>query len=285
MTHNNQVAGKIIFYNGKFLSAGIPFTFHSDRAFRYGDGLFESIRLSGGTVRFFPFHYARLAKGMRILQMKKPAYLNEIYLHNIILELALKNNLRDARVRLQLSRSGHGFYTPRTEGVSVFIDMHSLPAHSYTLDKAGVSIDIYRDIPKPLNILSPLKTCNALPFVMAGIFKKKHRLGNVILLDEKGFLSEASDSNIFLVEKGICFTPSLQNACVDGVMRRVVLGMLKKNKRAAREENIEPGRLLAADEVFLVNAVSGVSWVKIFRKKIYTNETSRMLAESLVRLR
>jgi branched-chain amino acid aminotransferase len=142
-------------------------------------------------------------------------------------------------------------------------------------------MDIYTDIPKPVNSLSNLKTCNSLTYVMAGIYKEQMRLDEVFILNQNGFLCETISSNVFLVYKGELFTPALSEGCIGGVMRQVVMQLAKKFDLPMIEAQINSEILNEAEEVFITNATKGIQWVMGFNRKRYFNEVSRFLIDKL----
>ena len=118
-------------------------------------------------------------------------------------------------------------------------------------------------------------------YVLAGIFKNQNALDEVLILNQYGFLCESMSSNVFIVYDRKLYTPALNEGCIAGVMRQVVMRLAKENNIELLEAQINPDILNEADEVFLTNAARGIQWVMGYNNKRYFNEVSRFLNEKL----
>ncbi|MBL0032393.1 MAG: aminotransferase class IV family protein [Bacteroidetes bacterium] len=269
-------------FNGNIIEAGQPIFTASNRAFRYGDAVFETIRLMNGEILFFEKHLARLASSMELLGMNGH---DDLTFHNLYLSirhLDQVNNLKgNGRIRLEVFRNDGGLYTPQTNNVSYLIEVSALSNRNFRLNETGLKIDLYTDIKKPVSRLSNLKSSNALYYVMAGLYKNKSNSGDCLVLNTDGRIAEAISSNIFLLDDGIFYTPSLDEACVAGVMREVLIAHLKKQGKTVIEKGITVDDLLKADEIFLSDVIHGLRWVGAFRTKRYFNNFSTKLIKEL----
>src|SRR6188768_995752 len=100
-------------FNGSIVDATQPVLMHTNRAFRYGDAVFETIRLMNGEILFFEKHLARLKRSMDMLQMAWPESFSFQQLHLLIRHLDQVNNLGgNARIRMEVYRKEGGYYTP-----------------------------------------------------------------------------------------------------------------------------------------------------------------------------
>jgi branched-chain amino acid aminotransferase len=82
------------------------------------------------------------------------------------------------------------------------------------------------------------------------------------LLNTFGRICDTTIANIFFVKKEVVYTPSLQEGCVAGVMRRAVIQNLSTSAIELIEKEISISELLDADEVFLTNSIYNIRWVK-----------------------
>ena len=252
-----------------------------NRGFRYGDALFETIRVVDGQPRYLEDHFMRLKKGMSILKMRS-ANISFNDLKEQILKLIEKNRLKKGgRVRLTVFRSGDGLYTPKNESKSYVIEAKPFKDNHYVLNEKGLSIDVYNDLRRYRNVLSQIKTTNNIPQVLAGIYKEESGLDECIILNDQGRIAEALSSNIFLYKNNNLYTPSIDEGCMDGVMRKQVLKMAKDLNINVFEGMLNGSMLLQADEMFLTNAIRGIQWVGSYRQKRYFNKATKNIIEYL----
>lgn len=271
-------------YNDNLISVTQPILLSSNRGLKFGDGIFESMKMQNHELMFSDLHADRIQAAAKFLKFEKYQLLDSYFLRQKTTELSKKNKLNgNSRFRLTVFRSNGGLYTPDTNKYEYILEvMPSTPI--YELNAKGLIIDVYSELTKSINKLSQFKTTNALLFVMASIFKKERKLDDVILLNDAGFICESASSNIFVVYKNQIYTPPLSEGCVGGVMRSVVLKLAKENNIDIIEAQINPQILLEAEEVFLTNAALGIRWVMGYGRKRYFNEYSKLLSAKLNQL-
>jgi branched-chain amino acid aminotransferase len=272
---------KYCILNGHLISIYEPIVSFANRAFRYGDSLFESIRICNNKVMFLPDHLTRLKLGMTVLRMNLPAELTSQNIHEFIIQL-VKHNVHapNARIRLTIFRNEGGFYTPETNDISFLIESEEVSG-AYELNQKGYWVDIYADIKKSINKLANIKSGNALIYVLAGISKQSMKLDDCLLINENGTICESVNSNIFVVKNGTLYTPPLTEGCVAGVMRKQIMHLANENKILTFESVITLYTLMNGDEVFLTNSIQGIKWVGQFRDKFYTNKMALFLNDKL----
>lgn len=269
-------------YNGHVISLYEPAISFANRAFRYGDSLFESIRFTNGKIMFLADHVKRIKLSMTTLRMNVPAEFTTANIEHLILNLIEKNNLKkEARIRLTVFRNEGGFYTPDTNDISFLIESETYETSGYTLNQRGLWVDIYAEIKKQINKISNLKTGSALMYVMAGITKKSLKLDDCLLVNDNGHIIESINSNIFVIKNGTLYTSPITDGCIDGVMRKQILAIAAQNKILAFEQSLTVHTLTDGDEVFLTNAIKGIQWVGQFKNKFYTNQKSVFFTEKL----
>lgn len=269
-------------YNGSIVDATQPVLSYSNRAFRYGDALFETIRLMNGEILYFEKHLSRLKSGMKYLGMSWHDDFNFQNLYLLIRHLDQVNDLKgNGRIRIEVFREGGGFYTPESNNVSYLIEANSLNEKEYRLNETGLKVDFFNEIKKPLNRLSNLKSSNALCFVMASMHRIKSAMDDCIILNTEGNIAEAISSNIFIVSKEDVITPSVEQGCTAGVMREVVIELLKEKGKKVIESKIAQDDLLRADELFLTNVIDGIKWVGAIRDRRYFNVLSKWLMQEV----
>ncbi len=269
-------------YNGHVISLYEPAISFSNRAFRYGDSLFESIRFTNGKIMFLADHVKRIKLSMTTLRMNVPAEFTTGNIEALILHLLEQNNIKqDARIRLTVFRNEGGFYTPDTNDISFLIESEALETTGYQLNQKGLWVDVYAEIKKQINKISNLKTGSALLYVMAGITKTSLKLDDCLLVNDNGNIIESISSNIFVVKNGTLYTSPIADGCIDGVMRKQILDIAAQNKILTFEQTLTVHTLTNGDEVFLTNAIKGIQWVGQFKNKFYTNQKSVFFTEKL----
>ncbi|MDX1350327.1 MAG: aminotransferase class IV [Putridiphycobacter sp.] len=241
-----------------------------NRGHLYGDGFFESIRVINGKMINFGSHFKRLTETFKVLFMNPPHVLTQEYLEKEINFLLVQNGITEGgKIRLSIDRKPGGTYLPRTNDIDYFIEAYPLPQNTFTLNEAGYRVDIYNDIKKNINPLSNYKTKNGLIYIMGKLYAKAHQLDDVLLQNDKLGIIETTSANIFIVSNGVLYTPALDAGCLGGTMRMQIINLALANNMKVYECVITPQNLLAADELFLTNAITGVTWVGNFRTKIY----------------
>lgn len=264
--------------NGILLPTDAPTIYANSRAFMYGDGVFESVRIRNGVPINLSNHIKRLTEGAKAIKMRPPSFFDTAFFEEKILELCQKSGITDgAKCRISLDRISGGTYKPESNDVEYFIDVLPLDSNHFQLNSKGLEVDIYMDIKKQKSIVSNFKVKNGLIYVLASIKAQERVLDDLLISNEKGGILESSNANIFVVSNGVLYTPGLEEGCLAGTMRMQVINLALQNGIKVYECNILPQNLLAADEIFLTNAIKGVIWVSGYRTKRYFNNTAKKL--------
>jgi branched-chain amino acid aminotransferase len=268
-------------FNDEILPADSKVLSVANRAFKYGDGLFESMRLMKGQLKFADLHADRLQRGMKALKIDGYSQMDTWFLKDRTETLTARNKCKHGRIRLTVYRDAGGLYTPTQNKAGFCMELQPMDEPRYFLNEKGLIMDVFTELGKPLNYLSNIKSCNSLTYVMAGIFKNQQKLEDVFILNQNKFLCEASSSNVFVWYQNHLYTPALSEGCVEGVMRQVVIDLAIKNNIPVTEAQINPEILYEADEVFLTNATRGIQWVMGYGVKRYFNKLSKGLMDEL----
>jgi branched-subunit amino acid aminotransferase/4-amino-4-deoxychorismate lyase len=273
---------KYLIHNDEFYAVDTPILQASNRAYKFGDGLFESMRMIDQKLQFADFHADRLIAGMKALKMEGFTLMDAYFLRQKTADLVKRNKWNgNVRFRLSIYRNGSGVYTPEINKVGYILEGIPLKSNKYELNTKGLIIDVFDEITKPINKLSNFKTANALLYVMAGLFKSQNLLDEAIILNQNGFLCESISANVFVVYKHQIYTPALSEGCVAGVMRTAIIELAKTNDIDIIEAQINPEILKEAEEVFITNATQGIQWIMGYGRKRYFNEVSKYLNDKL----
>jgi len=261
-------------YNGKLYPGGSPL-FSINRAVNYGDGLFETIRIHEGEILFFEDHIDRMLRAMQALKLDDPEQFSGFFFHKQIVVLAhLEKVGANARVRIGIFRSGEGLYEPTQNTPAYFMEV--LPMENrFRWYERQVEAGVFTDIQRNFSTLSFFKSMNALPSVMAAVYKKGKSLDDCFLLNASGKIVDAISSNIFWIEKGRVFSPPVSDGGVEGVMRKNLIRILLENKFPFEEKSVTPDELKSADEVFLTNVGWGIKPVTKFETASYSTAVAK----------
>jgi len=241
-----------------------------NRAFLYGDGVFETVRVRRAKVLFLEDHYFRFMSAIRIVRMQIPMWLTMEKFESMLLETAAQNQCLDAgRVRMTVYRSGAGKYTPQSSEISYVISAEALPEPDFGPLPAPLEIEIYKDFYVAKQLLSSVKTTNKILNVMAGIFARENGYDNCLLLNDAKNVVSATNSNVFVHVDGQLLTPAISEGCLNGIMRKQIIAMATNMALTVKEGPLSAFDVQRADEVFLTNVISGIQPVGKFRKKTF----------------
>lgn len=253
-----------------------------NRAFKFGDSLFESIRISNGRALFLEDHFSRISRGMKELKFVPSFKWDLAGFRKEILKTIDSNHIKlGGRVRYTAFRKGEGLYTPKSRDMAFTVEAYSGESNEFILNKTGQNVTIYKEFQLQYNRLSAFKTNNCLPYIMGGMYAQEKGFDEVIMLNTSGNLCEATSSNVFLYIDGILYTPPLKDGCTAGVMRKKIIQLSKKMNIPLLESSLSPELLLKAEEVFFTNAISGLKWAAAWEKKRYFHKLSAAFTAEL----
>jgi branched-chain amino acid aminotransferase len=261
--------------NGKILEPGRAFIKPDNHSYRYGDGLFETMKVTRGRILLIDLHFDRLFRGVSLLKFPLPGFFTNKFIEKEILDLCQKNNCKDSgRVRLSVSAGNGGLYDD-DEKFQYVIEGWPLGDTISNLNEKGFVIDVFPGARKACDSFSNLKSASHLPYVMAARFAKENRLNDCLLLNMYNRICDSTIANIFWVKDKKIFTPPISEGCIAGVMRKYLIERLSAKSYNLYEKICEIHDLENADEIFLTNAIQGIRWVEQFRDSTYTNTITK----------
>ncbi|HRY28874.1 MAG TPA: aminotransferase class IV [Elusimicrobiota bacterium] len=245
---------KKIWVNGRLVDPRRPAVSVFDRGFLYGDGVYETIRVYDGKPFQLEPHFQRLARSLRGIGMRVP--FGRAVLGDAVASVMAANRLADGVVRLTVTR-GEGAlgFDPascrRPTVVLLAVPFASHPAVHYEKGVRAVFVRLRRNAK---NALDPsIKSLNNLNNILAKMESMKKGGQEALMLNQEGYLTEGTISNIFFISGGVLKTPSLDCGLLDGVTRSVVLSLAKRRSLAVWEGRCRPRHLFSAEEVFLTS--------------------------------
>jgi len=265
----------LICFNGSFFPSDTPLFDQSNRSFRYGDGLFETILWKDNKLRFWTDHFQRLTQSMNFLGMEIPEKFEALLLDSAK-KIVLTNKITAlGRVRISVFRSGAGNYSPQSDAV---LWVMSCEKYQAQFANEGLTLGLFDKIKKPINSLSNIKSANGLLYVMAARFAKEQKWDDALIFNDKGLVCETSANNIFFVKDQKIITPPLSSGCLDGVFRKNLIAFLKTDQSFdVAEKKIHIDELKTANEIWLTNAISGLRWVKKLEDRQYANDVLKQI--------
>lgn len=266
-------------YNGDLLFLENVTITANNRAFKYGDAIFETIKVQNKKVVFLEDHYFRLMASMRMLRMKIPMrFTLEFLEHEILKTVEVQDFAISYRVRLTVYRKDGGLYTPETNDVDYIIEVSE---NNYQR-KETYKVDLYRDFYNYSGLLSTIKTTNRMLNTIAGVYAAENDLDNCVLLNERKGVAETINANIFLIKDSVIKTPALTEGCIKGIIRKKVIEIIQKHPNFTLEETvISPFEIQKVDEFFITNAIVGIQPVTQYKKREFSTEVGKKLSKSL----
>lgn len=274
----------VIYINGRFVDQDEAFISAMDHGFLYGDGVFEAFRVYNGKVFQFDEHMDRLYDSAKIINLEIP--LDKEEFKKIVIGTVRKTEYRDCYIRPQVTR-GVGLLgaDPSTCKKSTVI-VYVIPTPALKRERSiRTIISSYRR--PPAFVLPPeSKMTQYINNILAKMEAKGKGVDDAILLDIRGFVSEGSSWNIFLVKNRAVITPSCTSSILMGITRNVVIKILKNLNLQAEERDVVLSELFTADEVFGTGTGTEISPViEINGRKVGEGKSGPLTNEIEMRLK
>jgi branched-chain amino acid aminotransferase len=270
-------------YNGKYLPDTTPIVTAQNRGLRYGDGIFETIKLKKGKLILADQHWERLMEGLRLLKFTPSKFFTKEKIFAEIQLLVQKNKLKDARIRLTIIRGEGGIYDAKKHTENYIIEAINLPEGNGEFNSNGLQLCFYNDAKKAIDSFSNLKTNNYLPYFMGAIFAKENNCNDAIILNSNNCICDTTIANIFYIKNKIVYTPALTQGCVAGVMRAWLIAKIQILGFSVIETAFTKEDLLLADEVFLSNSIYNIRWVAAIENKTFANTITYNIVDALLK--
>lgn len=273
----------MINFNGNLQDNNTVIT-NNNRAYAYGDGLFETIKAVHGKLLFFEDHYFRLMASMRIMRMEIPMSFTLEFLQDEILKTIKANQLDTAtcRVKLQVHRVEGGLYEPESNDVEFIVSVKALDQDFYLLNEGNYEVDLFKDFYVSPSLISTLKSNNKALNVVGSIYAKENKLDNCLLINTNKSVVEALNGNVFLVKGNTIKTPPLSDGCLKGIIRKQLIEIINLMEEYTLEEaSISPFEIQKADEMFITNVITGIQPVSKYRKKQFATNVAKALLQKL----
>jgi branched-chain amino acid aminotransferase len=239
-----------------------------DHGLLYGDGVFEGIRAYNGIVFKLKEHINRLYRSAHALLLKIP--LTEDEITRAVVETLRKNNLRDAYIRLVVTRGigDLGLDPRKCPHPSVIIITDTISIMSSEAKEKGISTVITWVRRNPVDTTThEIKSLNYLNSVMAKMEATANGADEAIGLDKNGLVAEGVGENLFLVKDGKVFTPPSSTGALAGITAKLAVEFAQNLGYNVAETNITPFQLFTADEVFFTGTAAEVVPIREVNKR------------------
>ena len=258
-----------IVYNNQLINRNDLKLSEKNRGFLYGDGFFESIKIFNRKPFNFENHFKRIQSSANyldlIFKISKKDFLN------IIIQLLEYNKIINGYIRISVFRESFGKYCPNSNDSSFIISSKEDKKSCFTVNSNYLNLGVYKENLKSNSKISNLKSLNSLLYVMASKYALENKHDDVLLLNTNENIIESTNSNLFIYEKGVVFTPPLSDGCVDGSMRKLLLSIIK-NEYEIKVQSLSFQQIQKSEEIILSNAISGVRRVTHFANEIYSKK-------------
>lgn len=272
----------MINYNGSIVTE-THISIHQNRAFLYGDAIFETLKVLDNKVLFLEDHYFRLMASLRIVRMEIPMTFTMEYMEEQVINLV--NALPPAasyRARITFFRKDGGRYLPLTNDTEFIITAEAIDAPLYGLNTGVYEVELFKDYYVTKQLLSTLKSTNKMVQITGSIFAHENGYNNCLVINDDKNVVEALQGNLFMLTGNKLITPPLSDGCLNGIMRRQVLALAAKIEGLeVSETSISPFDLQKADELFITNVITGIQPVTKYRKKEFGNTIAAELVKRL----
>lgn len=249
----------LVYLNGGFVPKDKALISVFDHGYLYGDGIYETLRAYDGTLFLLGRHLERLERSAKAIYLKLPMSLSEI--GEALKESLTKNNLKDAYVRIQISRGPGDIgldpkLCPEPTMVIIAKPFSEYPVHYY---EKGVSVSVAATRRNHPSALDPsVKATNFLNNILAKVESLSAGAYEGIMLNWEGYIAEGTISNVFWAREGRLFTPALSVGILPGVTRSLVLELARQNGIPVEEGAYKQEELFDAEECFITNTTMEV---------------------------
>lgn len=230
-----------------------------DRSLLYGDGIFEGIRVYAGKIFECQAHMERLYESAKVICLPVPMDVDAMVA--AMEQTVAANNIQEGYIRLIVTRGvadlGLNPFLCKEGKVIIIADNVQLyPEELYEKGMTVVSVPSVRN--HPMSCPPQVKSLNYLNNIMAKIEAIQAGAGEGILYNHMGYVAEATGDNVFIVRKGVIYTPPVQAGSLDGITRQVVIRLAEKEHIPVVEKNLTRFDLYVADELFLTGTAAEV---------------------------
>lgn len=242
----------------------------NDRAIQFGDGCFTTARIRQGEVQFLPAHIRRLREACERLMLP---FTEWQALEAEMSHLAHSHQQGVLKVILTRGAGGRGYSAAACHAPTRLLSVSPMPAHYDRWREEGISLAL-----SPVRLgrnphLAGIKHLNRLEQVLIRTHLEQTTADEALVLDSDGFITECCAANLFWRKGNDVFTPNLDHAGVNGIMRQHCIAQLAASPFRVAEVHAAEEALADADEVLICNALMPVIAVRAYGERTWTSRT------------
>lgn len=252
-----------IYLNGEFVTKENAKISVYDHGFLYGDGIFEGIRIYDGNIFRCKEHLDRLYDSAKSIMLDIP--LSYAEMQEALVETLRKNGMKNGYIRLVVSRGPGNLGLDPTRCPQAFVviiveELAIYPEEAYREGLRSVSVSPRRNLPDALN--PKIKSLNYLNNILVKIQSNLAGVGEAIMLNSQGYVAEGSSDNIFIVKRGVVYTPPCYIGALEGITRGAIIDLCAKLGYPLKEEPFTLHDVYTADEAFFTGTAAEVIAVR-----------------------
>jgi len=254
-----------------------------DHGLLYGDGVFEGIRAYSSVVFKLKEHVDRLYRSAHMIMLEIP--MSRESMIQAVLETLQKNNLKDAYIRLVVTRGvgDLGLNPKKCAKPTIIVITDSISLHKDEAKRNGVTAMLSWVKRDPVDATShEIKSLNYLNSILAKIEANINGVDEAICLDKNGFVCEGVAENIFIVSNGRLFTPPSYTGALPGITANEVTKLARRLGYVVEEKNITPYELFNAEEVFFTGTAAEVVPVREINKRLINSGKPGPITKRLI---
>ncbi|WP_432464715.1 aminodeoxychorismate lyase [Agarivorans sp. QJM3NY_33] len=249
-----------------------------DRGLNYGDGFFTTVLIAQGKPVLWDYHCQRLVAAQQ--QLGFP----QLDLDSLYIELLSRIEHPHAVAKILISRGvgGRGYAIPDKVEPTLLISMSAYPEHYTCWQQDGLSLGVAGQRLAAGCSFSSIKTLNRLEQVMLRKEADQSKFDDLICLDIFDHLIECVSSNLFWLKGNTLYSPDLKTAGVAGIQRRFLMDHCHHSPYKWQVGQFQLDELVAADEIFISNAVLQFAPIKQFNERVFTEHHACRWFQQLV---
>tara|TARA_B110000014_G_scaffold261421_1_gene253094 strand:+ start:859 stop:1752 length:894 start_codon:yes stop_codon:yes gene_type:complete len=286
--YNSKNKDIVIYVNGNLLHRDKANISVFDSIVQNGDGVWEGLRVYSEGIVCLDKHLSRLTEGAHALAYEKIP--SKEFVKDAIRQTLDANGMsNDTHIRLTLTRgekitSGMDSRLNQSGCSLIILAEWKKKVYDFSSGIRAISSSIRRSIPQFLD--SKIHHNNMMSLVIAKIQANISGYDAAVMLDDRGFVAELNDTNLFMVKNNKVFTP-FAHACLPGITRETFMLLFEENKIHISERDLSLVEFINADLVFAtgtngeITPVTEIDGRKIACDKIFLEKIKNLFEAKL----